>query len=252
MKEPRAIVVIPARLASTRLPGKPLLAETGRPLIQYVIEAAEQATLAEQVIVGTEDPAIVSAVAALGTKAILTGPHETGTDRVAEVARHFPHANIVVNVQGDEPEIAPADIDLAIEQLIRHPDAQVSTLAAPIRDQARLDDPACVKVVFDCRGKALWFSRAAIPFVRNQSRDWLSHEPAVFFQHVGLYAYRADFLQQIPRLPSSDLEQVESLEQLRVLAAGYSIQIGVIPVAHKGIDTPEDYRAFVRRVQTAY
>jgi 3-deoxy-manno-octulosonate cytidylyltransferase (CMP-KDO synthetase) len=127
----------------------------------------------------------------------------------------------------------------------------MSTLAAPIRDQALLDDPSCVKVVFDRAGRALWFSRSPIPFVRNRTRDWLHHEPPVFFQHVGLYAYRADFLQQIPRLPPSYLEEVESLEQLRVLAAGHTIHVGVISSAHKGIDTPEDYCAFVQRAKNS-
>ncbi len=247
MPKPNAIIVIPARLASTRLPGKLLLTESGKPLIQHTIESAERATLANQVVVGTENPEIASIVESIGKKGILTALHETGTDRVAEVARHFPAATIVVNVQGDEPELEPGDIDLAIELLINRPSAAMSTLAAPIRDQALLDDPACVKVVFDRAGRALWFSRSPIPFVRNRTRDWLNHEPPVFFQHVGLYAYRADFLQQIPRLPPSDLEQVENLEQLRVLAAGHTIQVGVIPFAHKGIDTAEDYRAFVQR-----
>jgi 3-deoxy-manno-octulosonate cytidylyltransferase (CMP-KDO synthetase) len=247
MTKLRAIIVIPARLASTRLPGKLLLTESGKPLIQHTIESAERATLAEQVIVGTEDPEIVAAVESIGKKAILTSRHDTGTDRVAEVARNFPDATIVVNVQGDEPELAPGDIDLAIELLVNHPRAVISTLAAPIRDQALLNDPACVKVVFDRAGRALWFSRSPIPHVRNRTRDWLHHDPAVFFQHVGLYAYRADFLQQIPRLPPSYLEEVEGLEQLRVLAAGHTIHVGVISSAHKGIDTPEDYRAFVQR-----
>ena len=247
MPKPKTIIVIPARLSSTRLPGKLVLAETGKPLIQHTIESAERATLADQVIVGTEDPEIVAVVKALGKKSILTGRHATGTDRVAEVARYFPTATIVVNVQGDEPEIPPGDIDLAVELLVNHPSATMSTLAAPIRNQVLIDDPACVKVVFDRTGRALWFSRSPIPYVRNRTRDWISHEPPVFYQHIGLYAYRADFLQQIPRLPPSDLEQVEGLEQLRVLIAGHSIQVGVIPFAHKGIDTMADYQAFVQR-----
>ncbi len=242
-----AIIVIPARLSSTRLPGKMLLTETGKPLIQHTVEAATRATLADHVVVGSEDPQIVSAVQAFGGKAIQTGRHATGTDRVAEVARHFPSATIIVNVQGDEPEISPSAIDLAIGLLLEHSSAVMSTLATPIREQSRLDDPACVKVVFDRAGRALWFSRSAIPYVRDRSHNWLHHEPPVFHQHLGLYAYRADFLQQIPGLPPADLEQVESLEQLRVLTAGHTIQVGVVSAAHKGIDTREDYQAFVRR-----
>ena len=247
MSKPKAIIVIPTRLASTRLPSKMLLAETGKPLIQHTVEAAARATLADQVVVGTEDPQIVAAVQSFGGKAILTGRHNTGTDRVAEVARHYPSATIIVNVQGDEPEISPDAIDLVIELLLKHSSVVMSTLAAPIREQWRLDDPACVKVVFDRAGRALWFSRSPIPYVRDRSRDWLQNEPPVFNQHIGLYAYRADFLQQIPSLPPSDLEQVESLEQLRVLTAGHTIQVGVVSAAHKGIDTQADYQAFVER-----
>lgn len=250
MQKPKPIIVIPARLGSSRLPGKMLLAETGKPLIQHTFEAATRSTLADQVVVGTEDPQIVGAVQAFGGRAILTARHETGTDRVAEVARHFPTANIVVNVQGDEPEISADAIDLAIELLLKHPASSMATLATPLRDPVRLDDPACVKVVFDRLGRALWFSRCPIPYVRDRSRDWLKHDPAVFYQHLGLYAYRAEFLRQIPQLPTSDAEQVECLEQLRVLTAGFAIQVGTIVNGHKGIDTAEDYRAFVERVHS--
>ena len=245
--KPQAIIVIPARLASTRLPRKMLLAETGKPLIQHTVEAAGRSVLAEQVVVGTEDPEIAAAVSAFGGKALLMAQHPSGTDRVAEVATHFAHATIIVNLQGDEPEIAAADIDLAIELLLRHESVPMATLATPIREQARLDDPACVKVVCDRSGKALWFSRSPIPYVRDRSRDWLRHQPPVFLQHLGLYAYRADFLQQIPHLPTSDLEQAEGLEQLRILVAGYPIQVATVADAHKGIDSPDDYRRFVER-----
>jgi 3-deoxy-manno-octulosonate cytidylyltransferase (CMP-KDO synthetase) len=229
------------------LPGKLLLAETGKPLIQHVFESAVRSRLAGEVVVGTEDPTIVEAVEAFGGRAFLTGRHETGTDRVAEVARHFPSASMIVNVQGDEPEVAPEVIDLAIDLLRKHPGAAMSTLATPIRDRARLDDPACVKVVLDQFGRALWFSRSPIPYVRDRTINWLQHDPPVFHQHVGLYAYRADFLQQIPHLPRSPFEQIESLEQLRVLTSGHIIQVGMISSAHKGIDTAEDYSAFVGR-----
>jgi 3-deoxy-manno-octulosonate cytidylyltransferase (CMP-KDO synthetase) len=247
MNNSHAIIVIPARLGSTRLPRKMLLSETGKPLVQHTVEAARKSKLAQRVVVGTEDPELADRVNGFGGTVILTQKHPTGTDRVAEVARHFPDARIVVNLQGDEPEIAADAIDLAIETLQANASAQMSTLAAPIRSQALLDDPACVKVVFDASGKALWFSRSPIPHWRDRTRDWLHNEPPVFFQHVGLYAYRADFLQQIPRLPPSPPEQVESLEQLRVLAAGHAIQVAEILVAQKGIDTLEDYEAFIRR-----
>lgn len=248
MVNPEVVIVIPARLASTRLPGKMILAETGKPLIQHTIEAARRSTLAQEVVVGTEDPEIAAVVDRHGGSAILTQTHSTGTDRVAEVASHFPAARIIVNVQGDEPEVQSSDIDLAIGSLQRRTDAMMSTLAAPIRDETRLHDPACVKVIFDDEGTALWFSRSPIPHPRDKSRDWFRHEPPAFFQHVGIYAYRADFLRRIPSLPPSIPEKIESLEQLRVLSAGYTIHVAAIPSAHKGIDTLEDYRAFVRRV----
>jgi 3-deoxy-manno-octulosonate cytidylyltransferase (CMP-KDO synthetase) len=197
--------------------------------------------------VGTEDPEIVDVVRSFGGQVVLTAQHPTGTDRVAEVAKQFPAAKIVVNLQGDEPEIAPSAIDAAIRSLNEHPSAVMSTLAAPIRHQASLDDPSCVKVVFAADGRALCFSRSPIPYVRDRSSDWLKHDPPVFYQHVGLYAYRADFLQLFAEWPPSQMEQVECLEQLRVLEAGREIQVQVIPRAHKGIDTLDDYRAFVAR-----
>jgi 3-deoxy-manno-octulosonate cytidylyltransferase (CMP-KDO synthetase) len=246
----QVLIVIPARLSSTRLPEKMLLKETGTPLICHTIEAAARSRLAGRVVVGTEDAEIVAAVRAFGAEAILTGKHATGTDRVAEVARHFPDTELVVNVQGDEPEIEADDIDLAIDLLRRNPHADMATLAAPIRDPSHLDDPACVKVVFARSGRALWFSRSPIPHVRDRTRDWFQHEPPIFHRHVGLYAYRAEFLQRIPALPPSDAERVESLEQLRVLIAGHLIQVGIVRQAHKGIDTPEDYAAFVARFRT--
>ncbi len=171
----------------------------------------------------------------------------SGTDRVAEVARQMPDVDIIVNVQGDEPEIAGRSIDLAIELLEANPDAVMSTLATPIRHQTQLKDPACVKVVFDGRGRALYFSRSMIPFPRQWDRAMLDETPALFYQHVGLYAYRRDFLLQLATMPPAPLEQVEKLEQLRVLHAGYSILVGVVDEPTFGIDTPEDYRAFVEK-----
>lgn len=249
MDGPHALVVIPARLNSTRLPGKMLLAETGKPLIQHTFESASRAKHARQVIVGTEDPEIVAAVEAFGGTAVLTGRHPTGTDRVAEVARQFPDVPLIVNVQGDEPELDPSVIDQLVELLLRHPDDPMATLAAPFRDRTLLHDPACVKIVMDGEGRALYFSRSPIPHPRGRELDWLRHEPPVYFQHLGIYAYRAEFLQQFVALPASHLEQVERLEQLRALSAGAVIRVGVVPAAHKGIDTREDYQNFVRRAQ---
>lgn len=245
----RSVIVIPARLASTRLPRKLLLAETGKPLLQHTYEAALRATKPQGVIVAADGEEIAAAVRAFGGRMELTDPNcASGTDRVAEVARRIDEVDVLVNVQGDEPEISAAAIDLAVELLERDPTAVMSTLATPIRDKNKLNDPSCVKVVFDQHGRALYFSRAPIPFAREWKDEFLTTTPAVFHQHIGLYAYRRDFLLSLAKLPRATNEKVENLEQLRVLDAGKSILVGVIDEPTIGIDTPEDYRAFVERV----
>ena len=249
----RSAVVIPARLASTRLPRKMLLAETGKPLVQHTYEQALQATRPMSVTVAADDAGIAAAVRAFDGNVTMTSPEAaSGTDRVAEVARQTPGVDVFVNVQGDEPEINPAAIDLVIELLERNPQAVMSTVAAPIREREKLDNPACVKVVIDNvgsdgAGRAMYFSRSPIPHVRDWDERLLTAERPYFFQHLGLYAYRRDFLLRLAAMPRCDLERLESLEQLRVLAAGYSIQVGLVEQATSGIDTPEDYRAFVSR-----
>ena len=241
-------IVIPARLASTRLPGKLLLAETGYPLIRHTYESALRATRPDGVCVATDHETIFDAVRAFGGQAVMTDPAAaSGTDRVAEVAREMPEVDIFVNVQGDEPEISGRAIDLAIELLERDPAAQMSTLATPIRDRRQLDDPACVKVVFDAESRALYFSRSAIPHARTWNDDLLHADPPHFYQHVGLYAYRREFLLRLAEMRPSPLEQLEKLEQLRVIEAGHPIAVGVVDEPTFGIDTPEDYRAFVEK-----
>lgn len=241
-------MIIPARLASTRLPRKLLLRETGKSVLQHTYEAACRATKPLGLCVAAADEEIAAEVRRFGGQVQLTDPAApSGTDRVAEVARSLPEIDIVVNVQGDEPEIAAASIDLAIGLLEDHPDAVMSTLATPIRTRHRLDDPACVKVVFDQAGRALYFSRSPIPHARQWDDRLLTAEPPHFYQHIGLYAYRRQFLLQLAAIPPSPLEKLESLEQLRVLSAGYTILVGVVPNPTIGIDTPEDYRAFVSR-----
>lgn len=244
----RSFIVIPARLASTRLPRKLLLAETGRPLIQHTWQSASRATKPAGVIVATDHDEIAAAVRGFGGQVVMTSPHcASGTDRVAEVAHLMPDVEIFVNVQGDEPEISAAAIDLAVELLERDATAAMSTLATPIRDRAKLNDPACVKVVFDEQQRALYFSRAPIPFPRDWNDALLTSEPASFHQHIGLYAYRREFLLRIAELPRASSEKIENLEQLRVLAAGHDIAVGIVDEPAIGIDTPEDYRAFVER-----
>lgn len=244
----RSWIVIPARLASTRLPRKLLLAETGKPLIQHTFEAASAASRPLGVCVAADCQEIAEAVRGFGGEARLTDPAaRSGTDRVAEVARSLDDVEIVVNVQGDEPEIDPAAIDLAIACLEETPEAVMSTLATPIRCRRQLEDPACVKVVCDGRGRASYFSRSVIPCPRQWDDSLLHRQPPVFLQHIGLYAYRRSFLLQLAELPPAPAESVESLEQLRVLHHGHQIRVAVIDEPSIGVDTPEDYRAFVSR-----
>lgn len=242
---PKSVIVIPARLASTRLPNKLLLAETGKTVIQYTYEAACRSRLASGVIVACDHERIFDAVKSFGGNVRMTNPDAaSGTDRIAEVAAEL-DAEIIVNVQGDEPYLAAESIDAVIRLLAENPDAMMSTAATPIRRKDFLEDPACVKVVFDHRGRALYFSRSVIPHPREWSDELLTAEPPLFYQHLGLYAYRRDFLLKISRLPRAAIEKTESLEQLRVLAEGYSIMVGAVRERSFGIDTPEDYARFV-------
>ena len=177
---------------------------------------------------------------------MLTDPlAPSGTDRVAEIARSH-EAEVYVNLQGDEPELSPDAIDAAIDTLREQPAVGIATLAAPIRSASLLQDPACVKVVFDARGRALYFSRAAIPHPRDGQPE-LEAEPPVYFQHIGLYAYRRDILLKLAELPPAPQERVEKLEQLRVLHAGIPLHVVTVANAVRGIDTWDDYRAFVSR-----
>ncbi|MCA9120351.1 MAG: 3-deoxy-manno-octulosonate cytidylyltransferase [Planctomycetaceae bacterium] len=244
-------IIIPARLESTRLPRKLLLRQTGKPLIQHTYEAACRATRPLGVRVAADHEEIAAAVRSFGGHVEMTDPNApSGTDRVAEVARHLTEAELIVNVQGDEPEIAGSAIDLAIELLQANPSAVMSTLATPIRSRSQLNDPACVKVVFDSHRRAMYFSRSPIPHARQWSDALLHATPPHFYQHVGLYAYRRDFLLALAEMRPSPMEQIERLEQLRVLEAGHQILVGVVDEPTIGIDTPEDYRAFVSRASS--
>lgn len=248
-------VVIPARYASSRLPGKPLADIGGQPMVLRVVERALQAG-AESVVVATDDARVLQAVDAAGYQAIMTSPdHQSGTERLVEVAETLGWADdtLVVNVQGDEPLIDPALIREAARQLVLHVDAVMATLAHPIHDHADFINPNVVKVVADEAGYALYFSRAPIPWPRDafatQSADsnkvgaaqqTLPHELGAL-RHIGLYAYRAGFLRTYASLAASPLERHEMLEQLRVLWHGYRISLGITPGAPApGVDTPED------------
>lgn len=246
-----SVIVIPARLHSTRLPRKLLLRETGQSLLEHTYVAARRSLLASDVVIATDHEEIMVEATRFGATAIMTDPNAaSGTDRVAEVAASLPDADIIVNVQGDEPELAAESIDRVIELLDNDPAAVMATLATPIRCRSRLEDPNCVKVVLAQNGRATYFSRSPIPFVRDgdeQLAEALSSEPAVFLQHIGLYAYRRDFLLQLAALPPTTCEQLEKLEQLRVLESGHSIQVGIVDEPTIGIDTADDYQEFVKR-----
>ncbi|MEN6558463.1 MAG: 3-deoxy-manno-octulosonate cytidylyltransferase [Thermoguttaceae bacterium] len=245
-------IVIPARLASTRLPRKLLLRETGKSLIQHTYESASRAERPSGICVATDHADIFDEVRRFGGRVEMTDPNApSGTDRVAEVARRMTDVEVIVNVQGDEPEIRGRSIDLAVELLEQNPSAVMSTLATPIRSRKQLNDPACVKVVFDASGRALYFSRSPIPCPRHWDDSLLKSDPPTFYQHVGLYAYRRDFLLKLAAMPPSVLEQVEKLEQLRVLEAGHAILVGVVDEPTFGIDTPDDYQAFVEKQRVA-
>lgn len=247
-RRPVSQIVIPARLASTRLPEKLLLRETGKTVLQHTYESARGAARPSSIVVAVDSERLHKEVQSFGGLAVLTDPDlPSGTDRVAAVARQCSQTDIFINVQGDEPEISGAAIDLVAQLLEDHPEADVATLAAPIRQRERLDDPACVKVVRDHRGRALYFSRSPIPHARSWDDALLNCDPPAFLQHIGIYGYRRKFLLELAALPESPLEQLEKLEQLRFLQAGCEIIVGLVDQPTRGIDTWNDYRAFVRR-----
>jgi 3-deoxy-manno-octulosonate cytidylyltransferase (CMP-KDO synthetase) len=236
------IAIIPARFGSTRLPGKPLLAETGKPLIQHVVEAARKAKSLQRIVVATDDERIAAAVKSFGGEAVMTSVDcRTGTDRLAEAAASLKLAgdDIVVNVQGDEPRMPGECID-ALVRLIDGSAAPMATLATPLPAELA-GDPNKVKVVCDLRGSAMYFSRAKIPFPRDNPSG------GEFLLHLGIYAYRVAFLRQYATLSSTPAEGAEKLEQLRVLEHGYSIAVAKVDYDGRGIDTPEDYADFVAR-----
>ncbi len=247
--------VIPARLESSRLPRKLLLDQTGKPLIQYAWEAAVSAPSIDEVIVATDSAEIAAVVRDFGGRAEMTGQHASGTDRIAEVARRCCRdAEIVVNIQGDEPELCPQDLDLLVRTARSARRAEMATLATPIEDPLILRDPACVKVVCNADGEALYFSRAAIPHLRDETpEDWLRSQTyragSPWLLHLGVYAFQYAFLLALTEMPPGRIEQLEKLEQLRVLEAGASIQVAIVQTASVGIDTRDDYARFVARQQ---
>jgi len=240
-------VIIPARYASTRLPGKPLLPLAGRPMIQHVYERARDSG-ADHVIIATDDQRIRDVALTFAADVIMTSErHPSGTDRLAEVIeqRGFGDDDIIVNLQGDEPMMPAALIRQVADNLQCHEQASVSTLCEPITTAADLFDPHVVKVVIDVNGMALMFSRAAVPWDRDAFSVTIEELPerSIHYRHIGLYAYRAGFVRRYVKWPPCALEQMESLEQLRVLWNGYDIHVAVATEAPgHGVDTESDLR----------
>ena len=246
IKTPEFLVVIPARLGSTRLPRKPLADIGGKPMVIRVAERAQQ-SLAQSVVVATDSPEIQAACDEYRIECLLTSAdHPTGTDRIAEVAQQLklPANTLVVNVQGDEPLIPPELINQVAQTLANNPACAISTVAVPIVDAAEINNPNVVKVVLNRSNEALYFSRATIPFVRDpDSKQAITH-----LRHLGIYAYRADFLEAYTRLEPAPPEQAEALEQLRALWNGYRIAVHTASEAPPaGVDTAEDLER-VRRI----
>jgi len=241
-----AIAIIPARYGSTRLPGKPLLAETGSPLIQHVMEAVRGAKRITRAVVASDDQRIIDVVVSLGAEAIMTREdHTCGTDRIAEAVSPeklgLADDQIVVNVQGDEPEIPPECLDRLVD-LIGSAEVPMATLATPLSSEDA-EDPNKVKVVLRNDGTAMYFSRAKIPHDRD------GNGKSGYLLHLGTYAYRVGFLKRFASLPRTPGEQAEKLEQLRALENGYKIAVAVVDYTGAGIDTPEDYARFVERLK---
>jgi len=240
----RAAIVIPARYDSKRLPGKPLMKDGhGKAMIQYVWEAAGRVSSVNRVIVATDDERIRKAVLAFGGEVRMTSAgHRCGSDRVAEVAADLDH-DVVVNLQGDEPAIPPEAITQTVNLLAEDAECVIGTLAVKIESEEELADPNAVKVVVDNAWRALYFSRSPIPHVRDTATP-LADSPTPHLLHVGIYAYRREFLLRFASLPPHPLEQAERLEQLRALAHGYRIKVALTPHRPMKVDTPEDFRVF--------
>jgi len=234
--KPHVVIVIPARFGSTRLPGKPLVSLAGKPMIQHVYERAKLASLADRVIVATDDERIVKAVETFGGTARMTRPdHRTGTERVAEVAAHET-GDVFVNVQGDEPLLDPVAIDTAVKALLEEPAAAIATVATLIKTPADIMDPNVVKTVLDFDGNGIYFSRAPIPWVRDTgAKIQVRH-----LKHLGLYVFQRDALLEYPTLPQGELERIEQLEQLRWLENGWKIRVAEVEHDAVSVDVPED------------
>ncbi|MCA1622037.1 MAG: 3-deoxy-manno-octulosonate cytidylyltransferase [Acidobacteria bacterium] len=248
---PTVVAIIPARFSSTRLPGKPLLEIQGRPMVVHVVERALAAPSVSRAVVATDDERIFEAVRSAGHEALMTSPeHASGSDRLAEAAAKI-DCDVVVNVQGDEPLIAPETIEVAVGALLEDEGAAVSTTSEPVETAADVLSHDVVKVVVGGGGRALYFSRSPVPFPREAARRYgslaaaLEVEPrllATFRKHTGLYVYRRAFLLEYARWPQTPLERAESLEQLRILERGHAIRVVEAAAPSVGVDTEDDLR----------
>lgn len=254
----KCLAVIPARYGSTRLPGKVLLPLAGKPIIQHVWERARECRLIDDILVATDDSRIMTAVHAFGGRAVMTSSeHQSGTDRIAEAVNASDHP-IIVNLQGDEPLIAPETIEAAISPLLDDPAINMGTACTPVHNVDELFNTNCVKVILDAEGNAIYFSRFPIPFHRlpgttyDTFREAVANDPLLlkhFYKHVGIYVYQRDFLDIFVNLPESYLERIEKLEQLRVLEHGYKIRVAEVRQEILGVDTEEDYLQLKRRME---
>jgi 3-deoxy-manno-octulosonate cytidylyltransferase (CMP-KDO synthetase) len=236
MSPARVVVVIPARYGATRLPGKPLVLLAGKPMIRRVYERAKLAQRVDQVIVATDDERILKVVEGFGGEARMTRTdHRTGTERVGEVAAHVA-GDVFVNVQGDEPLLDPAAVDMAVSSLLEEPQASISTVATPVKTPGDIMDPNVVKTVLDFDGNALYFSRAPIPWVRDTgNKIQVRH-----LKHLGLYVFQREALLEYPTLPQGELERIEQLEQLRWMENGWKIRVAEVEHDAVSVDVPED------------
>lgn len=242
----KVVVCIPARYESSRFPAKVLARATGKYLIQHTYEQALKATLPNQVLIAADDPRVLDAAAEFGAPCVMTrSDHQSGTDRIAEAVATV-DADIVVNLQGDEPEIDPAHIDQVADLLINNPDSPMATLGCPLQTPEQVANPNIVKVITAVNGRALTFSRSILPYDRDAGGIGV---PSQYLRHIGIYAYRKDFLLNITCQAQTPLEKTEKLEQLRVLEHGYAIQVGRVNHSCDGIDTPEQYQIFVERLR---
>jgi len=240
----KIVAVIPARLRSTRFADKVLAKDTGKFLIQHTYERACMAKLPEKVIIAADDEKVAAAAESFGAECVLTSPdHQSGTDRIAEAVADM-DVEIIVNLQGDEPEIDPGNIDYLAKMLMDNPDCPMATLAAEFKTAKQVSDPNIVKVIIGRNNRAIYFSRSPIPYDREKSGVGNVKQ---YLRHIGIYAYRKKFLLEITALPQTPLEKIEKLEQLRAIENGYSILVGKVKHTCDGIDTPEQYAEFVKR-----